>query len=370
MAALSKKRWQDLTYRDKQSRISKELWKDADYRANYSPNHFKEMAGKLWANPATRIMHREKALRQWEDPEFADRVRQTMVRINRRRLKENPNLMNELTQKARISLKRKWRDPLYKERVVKSKILGFVGGLLKNNQEVTPSVYETKRTNNGLPNIQNALKYFDDFQEIVEQARERYNHRVVIVKFLRKREDVYDLTVDGTHNFALASGVFVHNSVDGDAPAAMRYTECRLAAIADELLSDIDKDTVDFTPNFDETLEEPVVLPSRLPNLLVNGSSGIAVGMATNIPPHNLSEIVDAVVKVISEPDVSIKDLMKIVKGPDFPTGAVICGRGGIKEAYEKGRGLLKVHAKAAVETQKNGKESIIITEIPYQVNK
>jgi DNA gyrase subunit A len=185
---------------------------------------------------------------------------------------------------------------------------------------------------------------------------------------------VYDSLVRMVQNFSLRypliDGQGNFGSVDGDAPAAMRYTEARMAAISDEVLSDIDKDTVDFTPNFDETLEEPTVLPSKLPGLLVNGSSGIAVGMATNIPPHNLNEIVDAVVKTISEPDVSIKDLMKIVKGPDFPTGGIICGRDGIKEAYENGRGRLKLHAKAAVESQKAGRESIVITEIPYQVNK
>ena len=181
-----------------------------------------------------------------------------------------------------------------------------------------------------------------------------------LVRMVQKFSLRYPL-IDGQGNFG---------SVDGDTAAAMRYTEARMDAIADELLDDIDKDTVDFVPNFDESLEEPSVLPARLPNLLVNGSSGIAVGMATNIPPHNLSEIVDAIVKVIADPDVSIKDLMKIVKGPDFPTGGIICGRDGIKEAFEKGRGRLKLHAKAAIEQQKGNKESIVITEIPYQVNK
>ncbi|NQT75505.1 MAG: DNA gyrase subunit A [Candidatus Omnitrophica bacterium] len=185
---------------------------------------------------------------------------------------------------------------------------------------------------------------------------------------------VYDSLVRMVQNFSLRypliDGQGNFGSVDGDAAAAMRYTEARMDSIADELLDDIDKATVDFVPNFDESLEEPSVLPARLPNLLVNGSSGIAVGMATNIPSHNLNEIVDAIVKVISDPAVSIKDLMKIVKGPDFPTGGIICGREGIKEAYETGRGRLKLHAKAAVEQQKGNKESIIITEIPYQVNK
>ncbi|MFC1667103.1 DNA gyrase subunit A [Candidatus Omnitrophota bacterium] len=185
---------------------------------------------------------------------------------------------------------------------------------------------------------------------------------------------VYDSLVRMVQDFSLRypliDGQGNFGSVDGDAAAAMRYTEARMDSIADELLDDIDKDTVDFVPNFDESLEEPSILPGRLPNLLVNGSSGIAVGMATNIPPHNLTEIADAIVKVISDPGVSIKDLMKIVKGPDFPTGGTICGKEGIKEAFEKGRGKLKLHAKAAVESQKGNRESIIITEIPYQVNK
>ena len=185
---------------------------------------------------------------------------------------------------------------------------------------------------------------------------------------------VYDSLVRMVQTFSLRypliDGQGNFGSVDGDAAAAMRYTEARMDSIANELLDDIDKDTVDFVPNFDESLEEPSVLPGRLPNLLVNGSSGIAVGMATNIPPHNLTEIADAIVKVISDPDVSIKDLMKIVTGPDFPTGGIICGREGIKEAFEKGRGKLKLRAKAAVESQKGSREAIVITEIPYQVNK
>jgi DNA gyrase subunit A len=185
---------------------------------------------------------------------------------------------------------------------------------------------------------------------------------------------VYDSLVRMVQDFSLRypliDGQGNFGSVDGDAPAAMRYTEARMASIADEMLADIDKGTVKFTPNFDETLEEPTVVPARLPNLLVNGSSGIAVGMATNIPPHNLSEIADAIVELINNPEVTIKDLMKIVKGPDFPTAGIICGREGIKNAYETGRGLLKIHAKASIEQKKGGKEAIIITQIPYQVNK
>src|SRR6476619_949370 len=167
--------------------------------------------------------------------------------------------------------------------------------------------------------------------------------------------------VDGQGNFG---------SIDGDPPAAMRYTETRLAKIAHELLADIEKDTVDFTPNFDESLQEPLVLPTKVPNLLVNGSSGIAVGMATNIPPHNLREVVDALVRVIDEPDVSIDELMKLVPGPDFPTRGYIYGRSGIREAYTTGRGIITLRAKAHVEKIRGGREAIIVTELPYQVNK
>ena len=167
--------------------------------------------------------------------------------------------------------------------------------------------------------------------------------------------------VDGQGNFG---------SIDGDPPAAMRYTETRLAKIAHELLADIDKDTVDFSPNFDESLQEPVVLPTKVPNLLVNGSSGIAVGMATNVPPHNLREVVDGLIKVIDNPEVTIDELMTVIPGPDFPTRGYIYGRGGIREAYTTGRGILTLRAKAHVEKMRGGREAIIVTELPYQVNK
>jgi DNA gyrase subunit A len=167
--------------------------------------------------------------------------------------------------------------------------------------------------------------------------------------------------VDGQGNFG---------SIDGDPPAAMRYTEARLAKIAHEMLADIDKETVDFVPNFDESLKEPVVLPTRVPNLLVNGSAGIAVGMATNIPPHNLSEVIDALVLLVDEPSATLEQLMKIVTGPDFPTRGYIYGTSGIREAYTTGRGTITLRAKAHAEKLRGGREAIIITELPYQVNK
>jgi len=185
---------------------------------------------------------------------------------------------------------------------------------------------------------------------------------------------VYDALVRMAQDFSLryplVDGQGNFGSVDGDAPAAMRYTEAKLAHITDWMLQDIEKDTVRFVPNFDESMEEPTILPAVLPNLLVNGSSGIAVGMATNIPPHNLNEVCDAICALIDKPEIDIKELMKYVKGPDFPTGGIIRGKEGIKSAYLTGRGLLKIHAKAGIEEQKSGKETIIITELPYQVNK
>src|SRR5579862_7833231 len=167
--------------------------------------------------------------------------------------------------------------------------------------------------------------------------------------------------IDGQGNFG---------SVDGDPPAAMRYTEARLAKITEDILADLEKETVDFIPNFDQTREEPVVLPSRVPNLLVNGASGIAVGMATNIPPHNLTEIIDGLVMLLDKPDTPLKELMKVIPGPDFPTAGYISGKDGILAAYKTGRGSFIMRAKAAIEQVGKDRENIVITEIPYQVNK
>src|SRR3989338_8650021 len=198
---------------------------------------------------------------------------------------------------------------------------------------------------------------------------EVYNHKIIQLNFLDKREDVYDLTIAGTHNFALAAGIFVHNSIDGDSPAAMRYTECRLQKMAEDLLDGINEETVDFVDNFDGSLKEPAVLPSKIPNLLVNGSAGIAVGMATSIPPHNLSEVADAIVTMIDPPAIDTAGLLSHIQGPDFPTGGIICGRNGIVNAYSTGRGRIIVRAKYSVE-QRKGRPALILTEIPYLVNK
>ena len=184
-----------------------------------------------------------------------------------------------------------------------------------------------------------------------------------------------NMAQDWSTRYPLVDGHGNFGSVDGDGAAAMRYTEARLSKISMEMLADINKDTVDFQPNFDETEREPVVLPSRYPNLLVNGTSGIAVGMATNIPPHNLREVISAVVKIIDniieeDRDTTIEELLEIVKGPDFPTGATILGTRGIEEAYRTGRGKIRVRAVTNIETLPNGKSRIIVTELPYLVNK
>ncbi|HZT74964.1 MAG TPA: DNA gyrase subunit A [Terriglobales bacterium] len=185
---------------------------------------------------------------------------------------------------------------------------------------------------------------------------------------------VYDALVrmaqDFNMHYPLIDGQGNFGSVDGDPPAAYRYTEARLARIAEELLADIDKDTVDFVPNFDESTEEPTVLPARIPNLLINGGDGIAVGMATKIPPHNLTEILDASLELLNNPQAKLADLMKHVKGPDFPTGGILYGKSGIVEAYQRGRGTFILRAKAGMESIGKDRRAIVITEIPYQVNK
>jgi DNA gyrase subunit A len=185
---------------------------------------------------------------------------------------------------------------------------------------------------------------------------------------------IYDTMVrmaqDWNLRYTLVDGQGNFGSVDGDPPAAMRYTEARLSKISQEVLADIEKDTVEFGPNYDESLQEPLVLPVKVPNLLINGSAGIAVGMATNIPPHNLREVIDGCVALIDDAEISIDDLMKHIKGPDFPTGGYLLGKDGIKSAYKTGRGSLTIQAKVAVEEDKRDRERIVVTELPYQVNK
>ncbi|HND10068.1 MAG TPA: DNA gyrase subunit A, partial [Pseudomonadota bacterium] len=184
---------------------------------------------------------------------------------------------------------------------------------------------------------------------------------------------VYDALVrlaqDWNMRYPLVDGQGNFGSIEGDPPAAYRYTECRLQRVAASMLADLDKETVDFVPNFDDKEREPTVLPALLPNLLVNGAAGIAVGMATNIPPHNMGEVLDAALHLLKEPTATNADLMRLVPGPDFPTWGFIYGRAGIRQAYETGRGSLTLRARTEIEELKNGKSQIIVTEVPYQVN-
>ncbi|HYW07072.1 MAG TPA: DNA gyrase subunit A [Longimicrobium sp.] len=187
-------------------------------------------------------------------------------------------------------------------------------------------------------------------------------------------QSVYDALVRMVQDFSLryplVDGQGNFGSIDGDGAAAYRYTESRLSSVATELLAEIDRDTVDFAPNYDERLEEPRVLPARLPNLLVNGSSGIAVGMSTNIPPHNLREVIGAAVHLLDNPECTVADLMTFIPGPDFPTGGLIVGTQGIRDAYEKGRGRVVMRARVYKEQKRNGREQLVVTEIPYGTNK
>ncbi len=236
-----------------------------------------------------------------------------------------------------------------------------------------------------LPEVRDGLKpvqrriLYAMFREGLLPGRKYSKSAGVVGEVLKKYHPhgdtaVYDAMVrlaqDFNMRYQLVDGQGNFGSVDGDPAAAYRYTEARLAKIAEELLADIDKNTVDFTPNFDETTEEPLVLPSRIPNLIINGSSGIAVGMATNVPPHNLGEIIAGLVTLLENRDATLKDLMVHIKGPDFPTGGIIHGTDGILNAYNEGRGLIKVRAKARIEREHRGGENIIVTELPYQVNK
>ena len=215
-------------------------------------------------------------------------------------------------------------------------------------------------------------KYYGNNQLLLSsEINRKNNHKVVEIRIIKQKKDVYDLTVSPWHNFALSAGVFVHNSVDGDTAAAMRYTECRLSKIGEEMLNDIEKNTVDFIDNYDGTRKEPVVLPSPLPQLLLNGSLGIAVGMATNVPSHNLSEVCDALIYLIDHPKATTEDLFNFIKGPDFPTGGEIFDQKEILIAYSQGKGPILTRGKAEiVEKEKTGRLQIIISEIPFQVQK
>lgn len=355
-------------WKKRQRAISKALWQDPAYRANFSKDHFVKMGKKAWEREDMQKIHSEKARKQWHDAEFRKKIIAAIKKTNEKRIAENPDMMKELSDMSVKSLKKKWKDEEYKKKVIRNRILGHVKRIVEKHNEITPELYEKNRSRSNIPRVENVFNYFSSFKEMSEKAK-NYNHKVVSVKFLKEKEDVYDITVSPWHNFALGSGIFVHNSVDGDPPSAMRYSEARLSKIGEAMLQDIQKETVNFISNYDGTRKEPTVLPSPVPQLLLNGSLGIAVGMATNIPPHNLGEIVDATVHLIDNPKADTEDLFQFVKGPDFPTGGEIYNKEEIVAAYSQGKGSIVVRGKADIIEEK-GKSQIIITEIPYRVRK
>ncbi len=385
------------------SNIERMSWGE-HWRIHYSqasdqhkdPEYKKKIAAgreKYWSDPAHRAKMSKRIsawnLEKWKDPEYREKMIKFLIDTNKEYIVAHPEKRKEFSIRATRTLKRLWQDPVYKtlfhEKIIKGnknhttnktgklKFLNIAKSAIKRFSILNAENYEKARLEvypyGKAPLWKTAVqKYFSGDSNLVRQEINR-NHRLVSIK-KAGRADVYDLTIEGTHNFALDAGVFVHNSIDGDSPAAMRYTEARLAPIADQLLVDIDKDTVNFRDNYDGSHQEPVVLPTRVPNLLINGSMGIAVGMATNIPPHNLSEVLAAMIHLIDTPEADLKDLMQFVKGPDFPTGATIYNEQDIINAYATGRGPVVMRGKAEiVESAKKGFQ-IIVSEIPYQVNK
>ncbi|MEK7620336.1 MAG: DNA gyrase subunit A, partial [Patescibacteria group bacterium] len=348
----------------------------------------------FWSDPANRQRQSERMsqrnLKNWQDEDYRMMKSEALSLINKDYQQAHPELGKAFGQRTTERLKRLWQEPEYQtlmhERITKAnrnrltnstgkrKFLAICRKALEDCGQLTVDTYEFCRPRlypyGKAPLWTTGLrKYFQNNSELVLQSLNG-NHKVVAVECLKQREDVYDLTIDGTHNFSLASGVFVHNSLDGDSAAAYRYTEAKLEQISEELLMDIEKGTVDFMPTFDGTHKEPKVLPAKLPNLLINGTVGIAVGMASNIPPHNLTEVANAILHLIQNRDASIDDLAQIVQCPDFPTGAIAYNQKDIQAALATGKGGVVVRAKTEIVEDSKGNFAIIVSEIPYQVNK
>ncbi|KKU94622.1 MAG: gyrase subunit A protein [Parcubacteria group bacterium GW2011_GWA1_48_11b] len=362
--------------------------KNSDYREKIAAGR-----KEFWANPINRENYAkrisERNFHNWKNPAYREKMRVMLSEANKEYIKNHPEKRVEFSQRASKTLKRLWQNPEYRslfhgkivaanqKRITnntgKVKFLKICRETFENYKMLNRELYERLRTKiygYGRATLWETgiNKYYKGDDALLLQDLTQ-NHKVKRIETINRKEDVYDLTIDGTHNFALATGIFVHNSIDGDSAAAYRYTEAKLSPISEPLLADIDKDTVDFMDNFDGTSKEPVVLPTRIPNLLINGSMGIAVGMATNIPPHNLGEVLDALSFLIDNGDAEIKDLLQFVKGPDFPTGGIIYNENDIANAYATGRGPVVMRGKADIIESKKGFQ-IIVTEIPYQVNK
>ncbi len=359
---------------------------DSEYRKKLA-----EGREKFWSNPDNRKRYSERMskrnLKNWKRKDYQDKMKITLSEVNKIYLKDHPERIEEIKRTASITMKRLWKIPEYKSlfnrKIIASnerretnltgrkKFVNICNYLKNNNLPINESNFEKIRKEVfGVKSFTSwnlgINKYFQGDKNLV-LLELNGNHKVVRTEFLRRTADVYDLTIDKTHNFALSSGIFVHNSVDGDPPAAMRYTEAKLMASAYELMEDIDKETVNFVSNYDNSMKEPELLPGKLPALMLNGATGIAVGMATNIPPHNLTEVCDAITAYIKNPSITFEELSEIVTGPDFPTGGSVTGD--MVELYKTGRGKMIMRGKTTTETVRN-KEAIIITEIPYMLNK
>src|SRR3989339_338626 len=347
---------------------------------------------KFWENTENKVKYsnrmRDVNVENWSNEDYREKMKIALSQINKEYLKAHPERIEEIRKTASATMKRMWQNPIYRElfheKIVaankkretnltgRKKFEKICNYLKENGLIINKENYENIRNKifgiKSFTSWDNGIEkyYHDDINLALCEMNK--NHKVVSVEFIKEFANVYDLTIDKTHNFALASGIFVHNSMDGDNAAAMRYTEAKLSKISGELLEDIDKKTVKMRPNFDNSVEEPETLPAKLPNLLLNGATGIAVGMATNIPPHNLTEVADAIIEYINKPNVTIDELTEIVKGPDFPTGGIIFGEG-IKEVYKNGKGKILIRGRTNIEEQK-GRPVIIVSEIPYMVNK
>ena len=362
-----------------------------------NPEYVKKIAEgrrRYWADPINKIKKsNEVSLRNtqnWQKEEYRGKMKKFLSEVNKRYIAEHPEKRQEFSSRLTKTLKHQWQNISYRalmrEKIIKGnknhtanrtgklKFINICKEVIKRHNKLDKLKYERVRSEiypYGAATLWETglSKYYQNDKNLIYQELNG-NHKVIRVGRLNIKEDVYDLTIDKSHNFSLASGIFVHNSVDGDSPAAMRYTEARMTAIAEEMLKDIDKNTVDFVDNYDASRQEPKVLPSAVPQLLLNGTVGIAVGMATNIPPHNFKEVMEAAIYLIKHPKASIDDLLEFVKGPDFPTRGIIYSKKDIAAAYAVGRGPIVARGRAEVHEDKKGHAQIIITEIPFQVNK
>ncbi len=349
---------------------------------------------KFWSNPSNKTRYAkalsERNIKNWQNPEYREKMRRFLSETNKQYILAHPEKREELSRTASNTLKRLWQDTLYRSQMHKNIVKGNKNHVTNKtgkikflnvcreiiNQQCTLNEENYEKIRNKIypygaaPIWQKALEQYSQSNPDLVRQEINNNHKVVKIERVLKKEDVYDLTIDNTHNFCLAAGIFVHNSMDGDSAAAMRYTETKLSPISEELLFDLEKNTVNFIPNFDGSQKEPQVMPAKLPNLLLNGTMGIAVGMATNIPPHNLGELVGAITHLIDQPEAMVEDLLQFVKGPDFPTAGIIFSSQDILQAYATGKGGIVMRGLAEIKETKSDNFQIVITEIPYQVNK